>query len=150
MDRSVQVYPARFLFLRWSLVWSMIAGGIIGCGQKVPANPKTYPVFGTVMVDGEPLSGGQVMFQRTDDPNNIARGFIGTDGSYRANSFPQQEGVVPGEYLVWLDQRAGKPERIAPKLTSGETSGVTYTVKPEDNNFDVEFQSTGDSPSEEE
>ncbi|HUY33267.1 MAG TPA: hypothetical protein VMV69_10840 [Pirellulales bacterium] len=120
-----------------------------GCGPKLPANEKTYPVHGKVgMAGGAALPKGVVVYFHPPVGATCA-GAVGPDGTYRASLYRGQEGLPVGEYKVRI--AAGEPEgqatvysgdlaRIKEKYRKSETSGLTLTVKPEDNTFDINLE----------
>jgi hypothetical protein len=129
-----------FRQVRVLTTWPLfVVVAIAGCGQKLPANPKTYPVHGKVTLEGEPMTGGKVMF--TQEGSNIEGiGKISKDGEYYAYQFVGQDGLMPGEYKIWLLQYGGEPAEVPEQYRSGATSGLTFTVQEEENTFDVDFE----------
>lgn len=118
-----------------------------GCSQSLPPKPKTSAVHGAVTLNGSPVHGGAVYFVASDPATGAidGRAAISKDGAYTASSFVDQEGLVPGEYKVWIEQYNlgvhGKmdaaPTPIPAKYQSVETSDLKYTVKAEDNTIDI-------------
>ncbi|MGL6193235.1 MAG: hypothetical protein ACRC2T_00265 [Thermoguttaceae bacterium] len=119
------ILPVLFLF------------AVAGCGKYVP-------VSGTVKYeDGTPVTAGDVVFATG---NEIARGKIGSDGSYRMTSIKPNDGVLRGEHKVYLEnvmkidmnisgegqntRAIGSPTLLVDtKYMRPETSGLTCTVK---------------------
>jgi len=117
----------------------------------------TYPVQGTVTVNGAPLDGGNVQFElitageKTGD-RYTARGTIDATGHYRLGTFGEDDGATPGRYRVvvfpkveeWIDDdsRASRPQNPVPrKYSSLKTTDLVFEVKPENNEIHIELQS---------
>jgi len=115
-----------------------------GCNNR----PATYPVTGTVKFeDGTPLVGGTVEFRNvtTDIAKQInARGEIGPDGQYQLTSFESNDGAIAGEHQVCVFPPAQDtpgsldseppPSPLERRFQAYDTSGLSYTVKPEGKN----------------
>ena len=59
--------------LRWFALLSIVALG--GCGGDGDAPPR-YPVMGTVTIDGQPVSNGEIVFLPADGPAQWAAGTL--------------------------------------------------------------------------
>lgn len=113
---------------------------IAGCSQTPPANEVTYPVHGTATLDGEPLKGGKIIFNRVDLPSLSGQAKINAEGEYHAFCYARQDGLTPGEYKLTLEQYAGEPKQPIPeKYKSAEKSDKKVTVTEGDNSLDVDF-----------
>lgn len=100
---------------------------VLGCAKETdPNRPATYPVTGTVTLNGEPVEGATVVFQKTDRSHG-AVGETGPGGSYSLTSFEANDGAVPGEYLVSI-YKYPKEE-----VTGTEATSVEDYVQPDDN-----------------
>jgi hypothetical protein len=115
-----------------------------GCGAS---GPTTTSVIGEVVnSDGAPLPlGGRVVFVNADgDPTHTAKGYFGSDGKFQLTTSAENDGAVPGEYLVAVlptvpDDRGSMSERayaqalqpIDSKYLDPQTSGLRYTVSAE-------------------
>ncbi len=122
---------------------------VSGCGG---GDVPTYRVSGTVKFkDGSPLTKGTVFF---DGDAHSANGQIGEDGSYYLGSFSQSDGAPVGTYKVYIggdaagsgyvdleagDKASGGP-LVANKYLSAETSGLTFEVKAQSNEFNIEVE----------
>lgn len=62
---------------------------LVGCG---PTGPKTYPVSGTVMFNGEPLAKGQISFMPKDGKTAPTGGAI-TAGKYTVQALEGMKSV---------------------------------------------------------
>lgn len=82
---------------------------LVGC-SKGPARPKTYPVTGTVTLNGQPVEGATVVFvpkaatqsgqAAGQQGPQVATGETDAQGHYQLGTFAKGDGAVPGEYLV--------------------------------------------------
>lgn len=115
---------------------------LAGCGSQEPVY-EYGKVRGTVTYQGKPLDHGRVIFQHAAGPAVDAR--INPDGTYELNA-------VVGETRVAIDCR--KPDRqlggvrqelipgeslIPEKLSSTERSGLTYTIVPGEDTYDIKL-----------
>jgi hypothetical protein len=134
----------RFAFFSLSLILTCLFNGCGGGESTVSVLPdKTYPVKGKVlMADGKPLTEGTINFVPTDfTKGRLATGKIESDGSFTLKSGPSQDGAAEGEYKVSVESTKGTPtgkpgvtKSIVPVRFNDETtSGLTATVKPQDN-----------------
>ena len=61
----------------------------------------TFPVTGTiVLANGQPLTGGTILFQPFGDSSLPARGYIQSDGSFQLGTFATDDGAIPGVHKV--------------------------------------------------
>ena len=78
-------------------------GIVAGCGDS---KPRRIAVRGNVTYHGKPLGKGMVSFTRIGSGrrslNRPATGELQSDGSYAMRTFGQDEGVLPGEYMVTI------------------------------------------------
>src|SRR5438128_547997 len=116
----------------------VLALGPAGCGQRL------YPVHGRVTLeDGAPLAKGVVVFEaEKGGPAVTARGDIKTDGIYQMGTFRPGDGAPAGKYRVLVNpidlSDTPDEEKKLPfdaKYLKFETSGLTYEVKPTDENL---------------
>lgn len=127
-------------------VWMAVALGMAaGCGTRVPANPTTYPLHGTVKLAGTPLAQAVVHFEPAEVGKGIAvEGKIGSDGTYKTRAFVGQQGTTPGNYKVSIKPDPHGPANqispVAEKYQSGETSGLSFTVEAKDNTYDIDLK----------
>lgn len=87
------------MILRLSQLTSLFALlALTGCG-----GPTLYPVSGKVLVDGEPLTQGFVVFHPDDDRSiagaDLPRGEVNKEGIYSLRS-GDRVGAPPGKYRV--------------------------------------------------
>jgi len=119
--------------------------------------PETYPVQGTVTLDGEPLTGATVIF-RSEDSEVAASGISDDEGQFQLKTFTENDGAVAGNHLVIVTKYDPKtlpenvdldevdtmpePELLTPKKYSQfETSGLTVTVEAsQENQINLELK----------
>ena len=80
---------------------------LCGCGGST-AFPKTYPVTGTVKVNGKPIEGAIVTFQLEAAKEN-AIGTTDAKGEFILSMFRPSDGAIPGQYNVAIS----KPDAAA-------------------------------------
>ena len=121
-----------------ALVASTLA--LSGCG------PKTVPVSGKIVVDGQPAANIRVVFQSASKDAivpPVATGLTNENGEYSLSlAEKKKRGAVPGPYVVfltWSDPNADpnpvegmtvaneSPYKLPPRANSGE---LRYEVPP--------------------
>ena len=124
-----------------------------GCGRKGD-RPATFPVAGTVSLDGTPLAGARVSFE-AHGVKYWAEGLTDASGRYALMTFEPGDGAVPGVYQVVItkyedpatvpESRRERPDyvprnllpaRYATSSTSGLSATVTAESGSEANRFD--------------
>ena len=129
----------------------ILALAVAGCGgeERMP----TAPVEGKVLLDGEPLQFGSVVFIPEAGPP--ARGAIQPDGSFRLTTYEEDDGAVLGTHRVEVkcttlqDPDAPEPDPteeipvgeslIPEKYTNYETSGIEREVEEGKNSFELKL-----------
>jgi hypothetical protein len=138
----------------WGLVAALLLLATVGCGRK------TGSISGKVSYNGKPLPSGSVAIY--GEAGGVASSQIEGDGSYtiqraplgpakltvvtpRPHAQPRRSGrdrapsKGPGG-----EQRAAAPEpkpvAIPEKYQDPQQSGLTYTVKPGDQTFDIDLK----------
>jgi hypothetical protein len=125
-----------------------------GCGPKIPANPSTQPVHGTVTYKGEPVTRGYVVFSPAPGSTTgiEAEGALREDGAYDARAFVGQLGTIPGEYVVWFSpsnqaargEEFAEPLPIPQKYQNAATSDIKQTITDGENTIDIEIPDAGE------
>ncbi len=84
-----------------SLLWMLAVSVsfIFGCGSGDSGFPPTYPVTGTVTLNGKAVDGATVTFFLTEGKGS-AVGSTGADGKYSLSTFRPGDGAVAGQYKV--------------------------------------------------
>jgi hypothetical protein len=108
------------LFLAWLLCCT-------GCGSS-------QEVEGTITLDGQPMSGVQVLFDRPELSVRENKGFVGrtnNEGKYKLTpAFDQGTAVPPGKYRVSLTTAVFDPSEPVPQAPSTSTSTPFYPESP--------------------
>jgi hypothetical protein len=119
----------------------------VGCDR----GPTVYPVSGTVKFpDGRPLAQGWVEFRPGEaQPAHNARGQIRSDGSFQLTTFEPNDGALPGRHRALLvppeptgpvevGEGGAFPQVIDRRFRSFQSSGLEFTVSPDEANNHVE------------
>jgi hypothetical protein len=129
-----------------------------GCGQSGPAY---WPISGKVTFQGKPVSVGQIRFCNPKAGIDVVES-LDSGGKY-AIIMGNRRGLPEGEYQVAIipkldfsrmksdehlrpipstmpSEAERNPPNIPKKYHDPITSGLTVTVKPEPNTFDVDMQ----------
>jgi hypothetical protein len=128
--------------LRFTFLLCLLALLACGCGSKVAT------VSGTITLDGQPLTTGNVSFLPAQS-GPVATGTIRSNGGYTIET-GTAKGLPPGDYIVMVvatkpvtpipGAPEQAPELITPaKYGTRETSDLRCTVKAGSNrvNFDL-------------
>ena len=109
---------------RWAAVGLLsLASLMLGCSD---GRPTRVEASGQVMIDGEPLRHGSVLF--VPDGGRPAAGAIDADGRFFLTCFEVGDGIIPGKYQVQVKgtepigevaQRWHAPMKYANVRTSG-------------------------------
>ena len=127
---------------RLSFVFVMLSTIVlIGCSRsKLPPNPKTVQVKGRVLLEsGKTLDGGRLIFHNKD-PKKAAiqgRADLESNGTYQVSTFGQDDGLMPGSYVVSIEPMSYKgksPKQvnadvIPKKFQKKDTSTLEVEVK---------------------
>ncbi len=132
-----------------------------GCG------PKTVPVSGKIVVDGQPAANIRVVFQSASNEATVpptATGLTNENGEYSLSlAEKKKHGAVPGPYVVyltWSDPEADanpvegmtvaneSPYKLPPRANSGELryEGPPKGAKDADFTFDSSSEPTDVKP----
>lgn len=138
-------------FRMWS-VSLMLLGLLAGCG---PSGPTMIPVSGTVTLDGGELPAPAFIYFTSDgESDSLMRpgtASVDIDGSYRAMTFQEGDGLLPGKYVLRVDcwktppNMEGKPivSFIPARYQNPAQSELELVVSPDDKTlrFDVDLKS---------
>ena len=87
--------------VRCAWLWLVVA--VAGCVGSPSNLPQLVPVSGTVMLDGEPLSGAVVTFIPTESTRGTgANGYTDTAGKYEIVANHGGKGAPEGTYKVLI------------------------------------------------
>ncbi|WP_145258324.1 hypothetical protein [Planctomycetes bacterium Pan216] len=117
-----------------------------GCGD---GRPQRFPVSGTVVVDGKPLTKGVVRF--VPDGSRPATGKVLEDGRFAMTTFGGADGVMPGKHRVeiFAIEQLGPNKRqwlVPKKYSSYTTSGLEYTIDEPADDLTIELSWDGKEP----
>ncbi len=74
---------------------------VLGCGGSVdPNRPKTYPVTGQVLYNGDPVEDATVMFVGSGTGGRGALGKTDASGNFSMTTYEAGDGAIPGTYRV--------------------------------------------------
>jgi hypothetical protein len=128
----------------WPLLLVVAAAWLAAAGCS--PGPRAYPVKGKVVFkdNGKPLGSGTVLFESVADPNQRASGEIQADGTYTLANNVGANGAVEGEHRVLimtpLPEYGQNPRGpFDPRYQRFDTSGLRYTVKPGENNYEIQL-----------
>jgi hypothetical protein len=113
-----------------------------GCGRAIPEleSRRTYPVEGSVLVEGKLEEGVQVFFHPVDaSQRGVPRGVTDAEGRFQLRTYHDGDGAPAGEYIVtayWPDSSAPKvsddeqlpPDRLHGRFANPGNSPLRATV----------------------
>lgn len=100
MAKSLGMTASNKMLRQIFLLFALLA--ILGCSKD--PHPKRFPVSGAVKFsDGEPVKTGIVEFIPVDGALT-ATGQIKSDGTYKLSTIENDDGAVPGDYIVVVKQ----------------------------------------------
>jgi hypothetical protein len=113
---------------------------VAGCGS---GEPKCVPVSGKVTLDGGPVPGPGFIYFNSDGTGKEITSRPGTaefdaEGNYRAKTFTDGDGLLPGKYVIRVDcwktppNMQGKPvvSFLPPRYQDAAQSKLELTVEP--------------------
>lgn len=87
---------------------ALVAGG---CQQEQTTNQTpTYPVTGTLYVNGQPAIGAMVKFHAPKTSGRMPAAIVREDGSFAASYYGTEDGAPAGEYqllVLWMTPPPG-------------------------------------------
>ena len=120
---------------------------LCGCGD---GRPRCYPVEGTVLVDGAPLSGtfdGTIRLVSADPDSKYGRpatGRIDSNGRFTLTSFEDGDGCPKGRWkveLLVLETRGKKLfYRLPSRYQNAATSGLQVEITGKTTDLRIEAQ----------
>lgn len=122
----------------------------VGCNSKNYDTVETFPVTGTLQINGVPAQGAEVRFwPKSAQPGlkyPIApSGRVDASGTYHLTSYEGPDGAPPGDYAVtvswpdpdWRPPGGGMPppppDRLMGKFANQEKAVLDFTVVQGDN-----------------
>jgi hypothetical protein len=110
----------------------------------------THPFQGRVTLEGKPIPGAYIVFRGIGKEPRQPRadGTVEADGTLRLSTYTAFDGIPVGEYAITIELRkpfftlegAIGPNLLPAKYADPKTSGLTYTVKPGKQQFDIELK----------
>lgn len=106
--------------------WSALVLVAAGCGGDGVKRLATVPAKGTITIDGKPYGPGTISFlPQSGDPEKRKAAVAQADanGNFTVKSYGDQDGAVPGEYLITLTGELGKappPATESAKIKIGD------------------------------
>jgi hypothetical protein len=117
---------------------------VAGCDD---GRPTRVPIAGTVLVDGKPLTVGDVKF--VPQGARPSSGKIDASGRFRLTCYDGGDGAVLGKHRVQVSASEIKGEDVrwhAPiKYANFRTSGITFEVNEPTESMVIELKSDGSS-----
>lgn len=124
---------------------TILVGFTLGCGPGAPKMAPTYPVSGTVTLDGKPLAEGSIVFDTEDGKGTPASGGI-KDGAFTLKSTEGNK-IVRINCSKVTDAKDEYGSQISVELVGPEFNRKTTlktTVKAGENK-DLKFEVRGPS-----
>lgn len=151
-------------------VSTLLTVGIALTGCSSSSRPPTYPVTGTVSLQGKPVAGAAVTFVPADTEGEAASAITDSDGKYALTTWEAGDGARPGQYRVKVSKQeqqvvdasklvqnlsieeeqkiyvektkpAPPPKRLIPsKFENDETSGLSHKVEEKPTTFDIKIE----------
>jgi hypothetical protein len=139
-----------------TLVQKLVASGLIatalvllsavGCNDK---RPLRVPVSGRVLIDGEPLTHGNVKFVPSGGRPSSAK--IDGEGRFTLTCYDGEDGAIPGTHRVSVSASKilsdNKIEWFAPKKYADfRTSELSYEITEPTDDLTIELTWDGGKP----
>jgi hypothetical protein len=128
---------SRLVYGTWLLSVVLAAG----CGEDKGFRKETYPVTGTVLVDGQPVGQVQVALhdvQGIDKEHpTVTTGFTNDDGTFSLTTYEFGDGVPEGEYKVtfmlgqlnMVSMQYGGPDKLNGRYNDPEKTEFRVKVE---------------------
>jgi hypothetical protein len=118
-----------------SIVVFTLSVALTGCGRN-DWKAETYPVTGTVKINGKDAVGAFVTFfadgQAVDVRESLPYGIVKEDGTFVVSTYEFENGAPAGTYRVtvrWLFEPHLAEDRLDGKFGAPERAVTTVTVK---------------------
>src|SRR5438067_3375069 len=125
---SMYSWARRLIRRTAPLIVGITTVALVSCAGK--GNPKTYPVKGKVLVNGQPAQECQVALNWSKDEKRPAtpQGLTNENGEFQLTSFVSNDGAPEGEYVVTIEwhERSGvtKMDFDGPDRLGGEYARI--------------------------
>jgi hypothetical protein len=119
---------------------------VLGCGDKRPAR---VPVSGQVLIDGQPLTSGNIKF--VPEGARASAGKLDAQGRFTLTCYDGEDGVVPGRHRAQISAMevisASKVKWLAPpKYADFRTSGLEFEITEPTEDMKVNLTWGGSPP----
>ena len=148
----------------------LVTVGIVLTGCSNSSRARTYPVTGTVTLQGKPVAGAAITFVPTGNEGEAASAITDSEGKYALTTWRAGDGARPGEYRVKVskqEQTTVDPSKMVKNLSIEEeqkiyveskkppppskslipskyqddqTSGITHTVPKKPSVLDIKLE----------
>lgn len=111
----------------------------VGCGKKGPPRKETFPVKGTLLIDGKPVGNVAVRcvsVQKLDATTPPSSTFTREDGTFEIATYEKADGVPEGEYVLTFQW--GEMNLITRTLSGDKLRGRYSDPKKSPFRFKVE------------
>jgi|SRR5579872_1913896 len=108
----------------------LVAASLSGCTSSDGKGPKLTQVTGRVIFKNEGVTAASIFFMPDAEKGNrgdMATAVLQADGSFKMETYPKGEGVIPGAYKIKLDL-GRRPEKELEKYRDVKTSQLTIEV----------------------
>jgi hypothetical protein len=110
----------------------LVTVGIVQSGCSYSSRPPTYPVTGTVTLQGKPVAGAAITFVPTGDAGEAASAISDSEGKYALTTWQAGDGARSGEYRVKIskqEQRIVDPSKMVQNLSIEEEQKIYVESK---------------------
>jgi hypothetical protein len=151
-------------------VAALVTVGFVLTGCSNSSRPPTYPVTGTVTLQGKTVAGAVITFVPTAEKGDAASAITDAEGKYALTTWEAGDGARPGEYRVKLskqEQQTVDPSKLVQNLSyeeeqkiyveskkapppakrlipskyeNDETSGLIHKVEEKPTTFDIKIE----------
>jgi hypothetical protein len=97
---------------------------LTGCSKS---RPQTYPVTGTLTLQGKPVAGAAITFVPTGEEGEAASAITDSAGKYALTTWAAGDGARPGEYRVKVskqEQQTVDPAKMVKNLSIEEEQKI--------------------------
>jgi hypothetical protein len=102
---------------------------LAGCSSD--SKPPTFPVSGTVTLDGKAVEGASILFLSAENPDHSATARSDASGNYQLGTFEAGDGAVEGTYKIKVTKYSSGPE-VSPYDTASTEVIDTEELSGED------------------
>jgi Carboxypeptidase regulatory-like domain len=111
---------------------TLVTVGIVLTGCSNSSRPPTYPVTGTVTLQGKPVAGAAITFVPTGNEGEAASAITDSEGKYALTTWEAGDGARPGEYRVKVskqEQQTVDPSKMVQNLSIEEEQKIYVESK---------------------